>query len=182
MGLAFIYFSQKMLGPPKDKVKELPLAEQLIQKLKEPKISVHQNTRLEKVTSAEILKVIEASPAKITVVNLWATWCEPCKEEFPYLTQLREKFKDQGLALKLVSADTMGSLPQVHEFLAEQKVDFLTYIKNEEDNKFIGAIYPEWSGALPATIIYGPGGKILKFWMGEAPYEKFESAVKPFLQ
>jgi len=133
-------------------------------------------TGLTDITSAELLSKVKSSAGKTSVVNVWATWCQPCVEEFPHLVELYKKYSDKGLQLILVSADADEDRGRVIDFLSEQGVDFQTYIKAEPDNEFVAAFGQEWSGALPATFIYNSKGELKKFWMGDASFEEFEAA------
>ena len=58
---------------------------------------------------------------------------------------------------------------------------FTTYIKNQSDEEFIGKLLPEWSGAIPANIIYNVKGEILTSWVGESNFKQFEEKIKPYL-
>jgi len=130
------------------------------------------------ISSGELLNKVKSSSGKTTVVNIWATWCQPCIEEFPHLVELYRKYSDQGLQLVLVSADGEEDRGRVIDFLSEQGVDFATYIKSEPDNEFVMALGQEWTGALPATFIYNSKGELKRFWMGDASFEEFETAFK----
>ncbi len=113
----------------------------------------------------------------MTVVNVWATYCAPCREEFPDLVRLHEAYKVRGLRLVLVSADFEDQLPNARAFLAENGVDFPSYLKREPDSEFIEAMDSGWSGALPATWIYDAKGVRRHFREGMASYEVFERDV-----
>lgn len=138
--------------------------------------------QLEKATASDVLDMVASSAASVKMVNVWATWCQPCREEFPDLLKLRENYQDQGFELFFVSADFEGELPQVKKFLAEHDVDFTTYMKTGKDMKFINTLHDEWSGALPATLIFGPEDELQNFWQGKADYAKLESAIQPYIQ
>jgi thiol-disulfide isomerase/thioredoxin len=131
--------------------------------------------QLKEVGSKEILGLVKEA-GKVSLVNIWATWCQPCIEEFPYLVELKKKYPD--LNLVLVSADVEEDRQRVLEFLAEQGVDFITYIKAEPDNEFVSALSREWTGALPATFVYNAQGVLKDFWMGDASLEEFSNAVE----
>jgi len=78
-----------------------------------------------------------------------------------------------------VSADFDDQLGAVKDFLSEQKVTGISFIKNEKDQPFINGIHPEWSGSLPFTILYGKiSGKILSFWEGKESESKFRAAIQ----
>jgi thiol-disulfide isomerase/thioredoxin len=128
-------------------------------------------------TGQEILRRVREPGAKAVLVNVWATWCVPCMEEFPHLVRLRRAYADRGLRVILVSGDFASELPRVREFLATQGVDFVSYIKSGDDVEFIDALSPRWSGALPATFIYDGGGALRQMWESRASYERFERGV-----
>lgn len=113
---------------------------------------------------------------KAVLVNVWATWCVPCVEEFPYLVRLREEFKDE-LDVVFISVDFPEQLPRVEAFLTEQRVDWQTYIKDGKDEPFIFAIHDDWTGAIPATVIYDKAGEQVVFFEKPADYETFKSHI-----
>ncbi len=128
-------------------------------------------------TGEEILQAVRDLDADAVLLNVWATWCRPCREEFPDILRLQREYRDQGLKVILVSGDFDTEIPQVIEFLAEQGVDFPSYIKAGSDMEFINAMNPEWSGALPATFIYDADGTMRHFWEGKASYVEFEQSI-----
>src|SRR5207249_11424283 len=65
--------------------------------------------------------------ARATLVNVWASWCMPCREEFPELMRVVREERDRGLRVLLVSADFDSAAARA--FLASQKIAFPTYIK-----------------------------------------------------
>lgn len=129
------------------------------------------------VTAGEILSLVREPGADAVLVNVWATWCEPCREEFPDLVRLQRSYRDRGLRLLFVSGDFDSEMPAVRRFLAQQGVDFRTYIKTGDDMKFIDTLNPRWSGALPATFVYDGSGRLLDFWEGKSSYAKLEEHV-----
>ena len=128
-------------------------------------------------TAAQVLDAVKAAKQKVVVVNVWATWCVPCREEMPDLLKLRREYKDHGLTLLLVSGDFGSEREQATAFLSEQGVDFPTYIKTGDDMAFINAFDPKLSGALPATFIYDGQGKLRHALLGKSTYAQFEAKV-----
>jgi len=133
------------------------------------------------VTAAQLGEVVAAARGNVVLVNIWATWCHPCREEFPYLVRLQRELHGQGFELVLVSADFDNQLPKVTEFLAGQGVDFPTYRKIGSDGEFIDGLDPRWSGALPATFVYDRSGTLRDFWEGDLSYQGFLERVRPWL-
>ncbi len=134
------------------------------------------------VSASELLEIIGESDAEVVLVNLWATWCMPCRAEFPGIVRLYRTYQSQGLEVVFVSGDMKEDIPQVQKFLTDQGVDFPSYLKVGKDMEFIDTFYPEWSGLLPATLIYDAHGTVQHFWEGEASYEEFESRVLEVLK
>jgi thiol-disulfide isomerase/thioredoxin len=128
-------------------------------------------------TAEEILGVVRKTKGQVVLVNVWATWCAPCREEFPDLMRLSRTYRARGLELVLVSADFDDQLPVARRFLADHGVDFPTYLKTGDDMKFIDAFSPRWSGAIPATFIYDGRGRMRYFHEGRATYSLFEQKV-----
>lgn len=128
-------------------------------------------------TAAQVLDAVKAAKAKAVVVNVWATWCIPCREEMPDLLKLRREYKDRGVALLLVSGDFSSERAAAAQFLTEQGVDFPTYIKTGDDMAFINAFDPHWSGALPGTFIYDADGRLRHALLGKTTYAQVEAKV-----
>jgi thiol-disulfide isomerase/thioredoxin len=133
-----------------------------------------------RASAPEILAAVRSSGAAVVVVNMWATWCIPCREEFPDLLELRDRWAERGLQLVLVSGDFEATLPQVERFLAERGVA-RTYLKKGDDTQFIDAFDPEWSGALPATFIFDAAGERRVSILGKTTYEALAEKVSSVL-
>jgi thiol-disulfide isomerase/thioredoxin len=133
------------------------------------------------VAADSIREVIAASGGKATVVNVWASWCEPCREEFPEIVRLARTYEQDGLRVVFVSADFTEALPDARKYLAQQGVDWPTYYKTGSDQAFITALDDRWTGALPGTFVYDAQGKLRDFWEGKADYARFEKSVRPLL-
>ena len=128
--------------------------------------------------TAEELRALARRPgARATMVNVWATWCAPCREEFPALLRVAAAREGRGLRLVLVSADFEDQLPAVRDFLRAHGVRDTSYIQSGAPMAFINALNPGWSGALPATLIYDTNGRMLAFWEGAADESKFAQAA-----
>jgi thiol-disulfide isomerase/thioredoxin len=130
---------------------------------------------IQDASADEVLAAVREPGARVVVVNVWATWCAPCRQEFPDLMKLNERYQDRGMRLVLVSADFNDQMSDARRFLAQQGVEFLSYHKTGDDMKFIDALSPKWTGALPATLVYDSHGVLKHFWEGRATFETMES-------
>src|ERR1051326_1175379 len=73
-------------------------------------------------TPNQIAAAVRAPGAKATLVNVWATFCGPCRKEFPELVRLQRTWKPKGLRVMFVSADTDDQKAAVTSFLRHQGV------------------------------------------------------------
>jgi thiol-disulfide isomerase/thioredoxin len=127
--------------------------------------------------TADGIRAIAAANGGATLVNVWATWCAPCREEFPALLSVAQAHKADGLRLMLVSADFDDDVPAVKKFLLAHGVRDTSFLKTGNDQKFINDIHPDWTGALPATLVLDASGNVVAFWEGMADSSRFEAAV-----
>jgi len=98
------------------------------------------------------------------LVNFWATWCAPCREEFPDLVEIRAQYGPDTLDFVLVSLDEPSEIGKaVPEFLKEaQATAFPSYLLNADDSDAaINLVDPTWSGELPATFLYDRSGALV---------------------
>jgi thiol-disulfide isomerase/thioredoxin len=119
----------------------------------------------------QILAAIRAPGASAVLVNLWASWCEPCVEEMPEILRFYRDHKAQGLRLVLISADDPDKPAPAQQFLASLGVDFPTFAKADgDDMAFINGLDPRWSGGLPASFLYDGKGQSHHLWEGKVTY------------
>jgi thiol-disulfide isomerase/thioredoxin len=117
-----------------------------------------------------ILAEVKRPGAAAVLVNVWATWCSPCREEFPDLLHVARDLAPKGLRLVLVSVDFPGSEAETTSFLTSQGVDFPTFMRTGKDEAFVDGLESQWSGAIPATFVYNSSGKLVRFWEGRLSY------------
>lgn len=133
---------------------------------------------LKEATGDELQEVIDSYEGeKAVLVNVWATWCAPCIEEFPYIVELQRAYEEE-LKVIFVSADFPDNKDRAKAFLEEQGVDWTTYFKTGKDGPFIEALSGSWSGALPFTKIINKQGQVVASWEQGAEYEKFKENIK----
>ncbi len=129
-----------------------------------------------------LAEAISRERGRVVLVNFWATWCVPCREEFPSLVRLQKRYS-QDLRVLGVSTDLSRETPAVKRFLKEQKPNFPNYRKRSggDDQKFIESVDGSWGGELPFSVIYGRDGRKFKALSGKQSYGDFEREVRKAL-
>ncbi len=133
-------------------------------------------------SAEDVLREVRRPGARAVVVNVWATWCAPCREEMPDVLRVYRELRGRGLRLLLVSADFPEDREEARAFLARAGVDFPTYLKSGDDRAFIDGLDPGWSGALPATFVYDAAGKLRHSRVGKSTYAELKERVLEALE
>ncbi len=138
--------------------------------------------RVPQIDGNGVKKELAKRKGKVVVVNLWATWCPPCREEFPALVRLYDRYRSQGVDVIVISVDDVQAEPQVANFLRQQKAKMPAFIKKPGNSEaFINAIDRDWPGAIPYTVVYDRTGKPFAKMLGDHTFEQFEATVKKAL-
>jgi thiol-disulfide isomerase/thioredoxin len=128
----------------------------------------------------QLTELIESRNGRILFINVWATWCIPCREEFPDLVKLASDYHDAKIDFVSISADYPDEIEsKIVPFLENQQVNFPVYVQNfERQEDFINYLNKEWSGALPASFIYNSSGLQKTFLLGKQSYQDFAAAIE----
>lgn len=133
---------------------------------------------LSDIDIAGIKTLIQGDPKKLRLVNVWATWCGPCVIEYPDLVSLQRMFGRRSFEFISISADKIANKDNVLEFLQKAHSALPNYIYTGGDNyKLIEAVDPEWSGALPYTMLIEPGGKVVWKFQGSVDLLELKKAI-----
>ena len=105
---------------------------------------------------------------KPLVVNFWATWCEPCRDEYPMIVELAKEFKPQGVSVVGVDMDDESDMNLVRRFIASTQPPFPNYRQKPgiDLDAFYDGVNPQWKGTMPQTIFYRRDGHIVGFFLG----------------
>lgn len=139
--------------------------------------------RVEKMNKSSLNKLIKNRNGKILFLNVWATWCGPCKEEFPDLVKLAEKYKNSKVEIIGLSVDYPDEVEsKIIPFLQKNKANFKIYVSDFEDvQDLIDFLSKDWNGGIPATFIFDKSGKQKKFILGMHHFEFFDNEINSIL-
>lgn len=141
-----------------------------------------QQARLRPVNEKTYAAELAAHKGSVVLVNFWATWCAPCREEMPWLAGLERKYRGKGFRLLTVSCDEPEDQAKAEEFLKKTGVGGVAYIKKaSNDETFIDTVSSKWSGALPASFLYDRQGKLVRAFIGETEPAVMEKAIAGLL-
>ena len=127
-------------------------------------------------------KLVKQHVGKPLLMTFWATWCEPCRDEYPMLNQLAKEYEPKGLQVIGVNFDEDGDLILMRRFITRYKPIFPNYRKKHGDEHgFTQAVWPEWNGALPASFLYDKDGNQVGRVLGAGTRETYENAIRQLL-
>jgi thiol-disulfide isomerase/thioredoxin len=134
------------------------------------------------VNEAGFQSLVNSHKGKVVVYDFWATWCAPCRAELPQLVKLEAKLRSQGVELITISADEREQKAAAEKFIQKFGVQGPAYLKQAaDDDHFINAIDPKWSGALPALFLYDKSGHKVRSFIGETDMGALEAAIHKLL-
>ena len=114
---------------------------------------------------------------QLVVLNFWATWCPPCREEIPEFIQLQKRYGKHGVQVIGVALD---NLEDVKEFYKTEGMNYPVLI-GEQDAFNIMAEFGETTGSLPYTVVLSTDGKIVARKLGALDLPRMEALIKPHL-
>lgn len=120
---------------------------------------------------------------KPLMINFWATWCDPCREEFPDLVKFDNEFKGKIDFITVSLDDPDEIATTVPKFLASMKAEMPAYLlKTPDESAVISSVSKDWRGGMPFTALYSPKGDLAYFREGKVVLETLRSEVNKLIQ
>jgi thiol-disulfide isomerase/thioredoxin len=127
-------------------------------------------------------QMVASHRGQVLLVDFWATWCAPCREELPKLVGLATSYRQKGLNFLTVSCDEPEQQAEAAAFVQRQGAPAPYYIRRaKDDDQFINSIDTKWSGALPALFLFDRTGRQALSFIGETDMNQLEATIKKLL-
>jgi thiol-disulfide isomerase/thioredoxin len=113
------------------------------------------------------------------LVNFWATFCDPCRDEFPDLVKIDKDYRPHSLDFVTVSLDDIGQIKtDVPKFLNTMNATMPAYLLDVSDPEpAINFIDRRWRGDLPATYLYNEKGEVVYSHIGRVNAAELRNAI-----
>jgi len=130
---------------------------------------------------AEALKnLLTQGRQKPLLVNFWATFCDPCRDEFPDLVKIDQEYRPHSLEFVTVSLDDLSEIKtSVPKFLDTMKATMPAYLLDASDPEpAINLVDRRWQGDLPATFLYNEKGEVVYKHFGRVNPAELREAIE----
>jgi len=113
------------------------------------------------------------------LINFWATYCDPCREEFPDLVKIDKDYRPRALEFVTISLDDVTDIKtSVPKFLGSMKATMPAYLLDVSDPEpAIDLVDPRWQGSLPATFLYNDKGEMVYKHIGRVKPEELRAEI-----
>ncbi len=112
---------------------------------------------------------------KYVLLNIWATWCGPCRYEIPDLIRIRKKYKEKGF--EIIGIVVSSKPKAVKKMVADYGIDYPVVWGTPEALKQFGQI-----NAIPRTFLVNKEGKIVEDILGSRDYDFFDQMLQKYLK
>lgn len=154
----------------------------------------HETVTVERTEADGVAALVQNPTNKLRLINVWATWCHPCVEEFPDLVRLTRRLSNRDFEIITLSMDRPDHEERVQQFLQARHAGLPGRLRRSvqregrttnhylytgaSQDALVAALDPAWPGPLPYTILVAPGGEIL--WRQTGPIDFADLTAKVY--
>ncbi len=103
---------------------------------------------------------------QVLIVNIWATWCGPCRQEIPHLIELASEYRRQGVeVIGLTTEHPVEDLPRVREFARQLRINYPVGFAGGEFARYL----MQGRGSIPQAYVLGRDGRVIRHFVGFNP-------------
>ena len=133
---------------------------------------------LEESSLDDLNQLMKNDGKNLRLINVWATWCAPCRIEYPEFVVIQRMFGARNFEFISISADKLSKKEAALDFLTSVHSALPNFIAADDDKyALIEAIAPKWNGALPYTALIEPGGNVIWQHQGEVDFQKLKTTI-----
>lgn len=129
---------------------------------------------IKRVDTPAVIKLIDGGKGKVTVVNFWASWCPPCREELPDLKKTRAAFSQDKLLLLGISVDE--SAASAEEAVAKYGLNYPVVLAEKDVYETFGI------QSIPRLLVYNPKGELVVDHVGPVTYDDLKKLIDEILK
>ena len=139
-----------------------------------------QSDAPKKVTQIDVLalKRLVRPNGKPLLVNFWATWCDPCREEYPDLVKIDQEYRGKIDFITVSLDDVADKDTAVPKFLLDMKAEMPSYLLvTDREEAAMAVVSKDWTGGLPFTILFDAKGGVLYSRQGKVKIDALKAAL-----
>lgn len=132
------------------------------------------------INTDELKSLLTKQRERPLLVNFWATFCDPCRDEFPDLVKIDKDYRPRALEFVTVSLDDVSEVKsEVPKFLDTMKATMPAYLLDASDPEpAINFVDRKWQGDLPATFLYNEKGEVVYKHFGRVNTAELRAAIE----
>ncbi|HSI95003.1 MAG TPA: TlpA disulfide reductase family protein [Methylophilaceae bacterium] len=124
------------------------------------------------------IQPLEQWQGKIIIANFWATWCSPCREEMPELSQIHSKYLNRGVMVLGIATDDSG---KINEYAKNKPISY-PLLAGEIDAMNLSGVLGNNKGVVPYTVIINRNGQIVRTYFGRINSAAIDKDVSELLK
>ena len=152
--------------------------------------SSQSSSKVKKASATEVAPAVRAAPSMTArdidgnvrifsewigkqpvIINVWGTWCPPCRREIPAIIQLYKEYKPKGV--EIVSMAVRDTPEKVRQFTQQAGMDWVMVMRDDHVLQRLG-----YSGSVPTTIFFNKEGYEVQRFVGARSYDDFKAAFE----
>lgn len=125
--------------------------------------------------------LLESFKGKPLLINFWAPWCGPCRNEIPDLAETESKYKSKGLEILGLAIEDTGRRENVQEFAKSHGLNYLVFMAGMANGVELMQRFGNTKGGLPFTVVNDRSGRVVGSKLGAMNRTEMSAVIEPIL-